>query len=94
MAKGSSKGKNAAKCKAYKTEGRRERNKLRKLLKHRDLKFTHTTVSHLEICQRPHPAHAQSAGPEQHGSSTAGPPRNWHTPLVATLHINLVQVTS
>jgi hypothetical protein len=34
MAKGSSKGKNAAKCKTYKTEGRRERNKLRKLLKH------------------------------------------------------------
>ena len=34
MAKGSSKGKNAAKCKAYKTEGRRARNKLRKLLKH------------------------------------------------------------
>ena len=34
MAKGSKKGKNAAKCKAYKTEGRRERNKLRKLLKH------------------------------------------------------------
>jgi hypothetical protein len=34
MAKGSSKGKNAVKCKAYKTEGRRERNKLRKLLKH------------------------------------------------------------
>lgn len=34
MAKGSKKGKNAAKCKTYKTEGRRERNKLRKLLKH------------------------------------------------------------
>ena len=23
---------------------------IRKLLKHRDLKFTHTTVSHFEIC--------------------------------------------
>lgn len=34
MAKGSRKGKNADKCKAYKNEGRRERNKLRKLLKH------------------------------------------------------------
>lgn len=34
MAKGSKKGKNATKCKTYKTEGRRERNKLRKLLKH------------------------------------------------------------
>ena len=34
MAKGSKKGKNGPKCNAYKTEGRRERNKLRKLLKH------------------------------------------------------------
>lgn len=34
MAKGSRKGKNATKCKTYKTEGRRERNKLRNLLKH------------------------------------------------------------
>lgn len=34
MAKDSKKGRSAAKCKTYKTEGRRERNKLRKLLKH------------------------------------------------------------
>ena len=34
MAAGSKKGKNGPKCKTYKTEGRRERNKLRKLLKH------------------------------------------------------------
>lgn len=44
MAKGSSKGKNAAKCKAYKTEGRRERNKLRKLLKH-SRKHSHDKVA-------------------------------------------------
>lgn len=34
MATGSKKGKNGPKCKDYKTEGRRERNKLRKMLKH------------------------------------------------------------
>lgn len=33
MAK-TNKGRNAEKCKAYKNEGRRDRNKLRKLLKH------------------------------------------------------------
>ena len=34
MATGSKKGKNGPKCKAYKNEGRQDRNKLRKLLKH------------------------------------------------------------